>query len=666
MGTYTDAYKSGNITGVTGTVCTVSGFTPAASDVGRLLIVTSGAARLQHREITAVSGQTVTIAHDWTDSNLLGIVDVDPVAGGATPTCAISYDASDLIALDADFVLTNNTTLAVAALNCSGGAYVHFKNYNVVFHPGDFEIGNTGGVIFGYYQHVAGEDCYTVDPCTIVLTSGGSGGDQMAQQVGGIISFGLCDIYGGTVTVPRACFLRCYRSDFGLSQVRWIDCHFAGNFGSRTGGSRSCIIASSSGSQSNLGLTNPQEAVARIEISVTDSLQCLYAWLQEGAAGHVRFTRIRDVSGRILRVLTTGYAAASNAVLNIEARKSEIDAAPVLAAIEGASAATHTIRFGNFIRPNFIDATTAAVTEPIKTVLTDSAGTVVNSQTITGATSGGRLAEFWARHTDVNSLAGNRNLSDGTQYAPYLLRASSWGRQILSQPIDAEDVFEPALTLLADLLITEPVKAAVDEYTLIDTPEKFYDRAAAWLYDNYAGEGAQLVVRNGTEIDAGADSIVIDATAVAVLAYDAGTDTITIKSTSYSGDLTTTGNVTLVNGALLSDAVVDADLSVGENNLMLAGIDITDGHQLTVTVAGNYTLSNCDIDTVENTSGGAVTLTLAGGTAAPTTLTETSGTIALRNNMTLIFTGTTSDHDLDELIAIIRNGAVVSAGCGSR
>jgi len=65
MAIYNTAYKSGTISSFSSTTVTVSGFTPAASDVGRLLVINSGSAKMQHREITAVSGQDITIAHAW-------------------------------------------------------------------------------------------------------------------------------------------------------------------------------------------------------------------------------------------------------------------------------------------------------------------------------------------------------------------------------------------------------------------------------------------------------------------------------------------------------------------------------------------------------------------------------------------------------------------------
>lgn len=84
MAVYNTAYKSGTIGSFSGTTVTVSGFTPAAGDIGRILIINSGSGKLQHREITGVSGQDITIAHAWNTNPFIDpssdsrATDVDP------------------------------------------------------------------------------------------------------------------------------------------------------------------------------------------------------------------------------------------------------------------------------------------------------------------------------------------------------------------------------------------------------------------------------------------------------------------------------------------------------------------------------------------------------------------------------------------------------------
>ena len=74
-------------------------------------------------------------------------------------------------------------------------------------------------------------------------------------------------------------------------------------------------------------------------------------------------------------------------------------------------------------------------------------------------------------------------------------------------------------------------RATADGYSEINTPQAFYNRAKAYLVDNYAGETTTIVSREGTTINAGAYNVTIDATAAEVFAFD-GT-TITIKATQF-------------------------------------------------------------------------------------------------------------------------------------
>ena len=111
--------------------------------------------------------------------------------------------------------------------------------------------------------------------------------------------------------------------------------------------------------------------------------------------------------------------------------------------------------------------------------------------------------------------------------------------------------------MLPDNLITEPNKALVDAYTKINDAFMLYDMFKANLIDNYAGENEILVMRNGSAIDLGHLDLVIDPTIDSAFIFDGST--ITIKSDSYSGLIRTTGTVSLVNGAVQSGGIIDAN-----------------------------------------------------------------------------------------------------------
>jgi hypothetical protein len=103
------------------------------------------------------------------------------------------------------------------------------------------------------------------------------------------------------------------------------------------------------------------------------------------------------------------------------------------------------------------------------------------------------------------------------------------------------------IVMQPDFSITESAKATVDAYTVIDTPQKFYDAAKAYLVDNYAGEIAPIVSRDGNTINAGSYNIVVDASASS--AFSVSGTTITIKASTFVGNISTSGNATLSNGA---------------------------------------------------------------------------------------------------------------------
>lgn len=122
--------------------------------------------------------------------------------------------------------------------------------------------------------------------------------------------------------------------------------------------------------------------------------------------------------------------------------------------------------------------------------------------------------------------------------------------------------------MLENTGITESSKAAVDAYTSIDNAYQFFDAYCSWLEDNYQAQGALAIVRLLGQIDLGAINLDIDATAVQVFDFDGSK--ITIKSSAYAGLLTTTGTVSLLNGATQSGGIIDSN---GDSFLTFESID---------------------------------------------------------------------------------------------
>ena len=188
--------------------------------------------------------------------------------------------------------------------------------------------------------------------------------------------------------------------------------------------------------------------------------------------------------------------------------------------------------------------------------------------------------------------------------------------------------------LTDDLNITESSPATVLSYTTIDDSQKLYDRAKKYLCDNYAGESNVIIGRSGNQIVLSDQNLIIDATAGSAFAYS--DPSLTIKSSTFTGGATaTTGDVTVRNGALLSGGVFDSGINY-EGGVGTTITDITCNGSVDLTTAGTYNLIGCEIDEVTNSSGGAVTLNLSGGT---TITTNTGPNITLASSTTFELTG---------------------------
>ena len=173
------------------------------------------------------------------------------------------------------------------------------------------------------------------------------------------------------------------------------------------------------------------------------------------------------------------------------------------------------------------------------------------------------------------------------------------------------------VTQLRDQNITEINKSTVDAYTVLDTLDKLYDRAKSYLFDNFAGETANLIIGTGTNLDAGSKNIILDSSATAVFAFNSTTNTITIKSNVLSAgtkfkSLTTAGTVTIVGNALANITIVGAVIQNIPTDLTGVGAtSLTYNTSIDTTI----TLTNCIIGTIKNDGAGIITVTKVGTTS---------------------------------------------------
>lgn len=175
-------------------------------------------------------------------------------------------------------------------------------------------------------------------------------------------------------------------------------------------------------------------------------------------------------------------------------------------------------------------------------------------------------------------------------YASYNFELKSFERSL-----SGSGVFSLDEKIFTDEFITETTKATVDAYSELETPEKIYDRAKSYLYDNYAGESSTIVNRSGSTIDAGSYNVTIDATAGSV--FSIAGSTITIKASAFAGTINTTGTLTLANGSIINGSFSSISIDFA--------------------TSGTYNLQNSTFSgtlTVSNSSGGAVTVKVLPGT----------------------------------------------------
>mgnify|MGYP003664898782 FL=1 len=122
----------------------------------------------------------------------------------------------------------------------------------------------------------------------------------------------------------------------------------------------------------------------------------------------------------------------------------------------------------------------------------------------------------------------------------------------------------------SDSLITETNNITVDAYTELETSAKFYDRAKSYLYDNFNGEDSTIIARSGNTIDAGSYNVDIDAIATSAFAFDGSK--ITIKASEFTGNITTSGTITLLNGAKIIGNATDSSGTVTTLPYLITGL----------------------------------------------------------------------------------------------
>jgi hypothetical protein len=175
--------------------------------------------------------------------------------------------------------------------------------------------------------------------------------------------------------------------------------------------------------------------------------------------------------------------------------------------------------------------------------------------------------------------------------------------------------------LLPDAQITEATKATVDAYTTLDNAQELYDRHSAYLEDNLSN-GTYLeffLTRTGTQIGASALNIEIDATAGSAFAYTGSK--VTLKSSAYTGGFTTSGIITQLNGATISNLVLEGATWNAVQATWTGSADATT--TVDVQATGTYDATGFTFDsatTLNNDTGGVVDIVITNGQQQPTVI----------------------------------------------
>jgi hypothetical protein len=191
--------------------------------------------------------------------------------------------------------------------------------------------------------------------------------------------------------------------------------------------------------------------------------------------------------------------------------------------------------------------------QPVKTatLTTNASGTIIG--TIGQGEAGLVIRNRWTRTSEY--------VTGATGYGPFTLRVRKYGfNYIKKTSLDYTARTTETISMVPNTLLTQTNPATVAAYTTLETPQKVYDYVQYWM-SLAANVAVDLdLTRSGNLINAGALNVVIDATAASVFAR-AG-NTLTIKASTYTGDMTTTGVITLANGATFVGTRTDANGTV--------------------------------------------------------------------------------------------------------
>lgn len=203
---------------------------------------------------------------------------------------------------------------------------------------------------------------------------------------------------------------------------------------------------------------------------------------------------------------------------------------------------------------------TDTLTTPVTYTFTSTVDGTTNQENVLLGVGSSLSATTQADH-DVRESYGD----DDDMNVRMTANIASYNHNLATTPVGLVGLgdleFSPA-PLGIDSLITETDKSITNAYTTLETPQQFYDRAKAYLVDNYAGETSTIVTRSGDTIDVGSYDVEFASGGSSAFEFD-GT-TITVRcGTSFTGNITTTGTVSFSGSASVDGIISDSNGTTG-------------------------------------------------------------------------------------------------------
>jgi len=210
--------------------------------------------------------------------------------------------------------------------------------------------------------------------------------------------------------------------------------------------------------------------------------------------------------------------------------------------------------------------------------------------------------------------------------------------------------------LLTDTSITQTDPAIVAAYTTLNNNAELYDYAKYYLYSNFAGQTATYVTGTG---NAGSYNIIINTAAAAVFNP---TSSLIIKTSSFSGNLTTSGSLILAASSVVTNGTFTTPNIIQDIPTALTGVTATGNINYNTNTAITVTYTNCSIaGTVSNTGTATVNITLVNstiGTVGSNVIAQQFATISAPN---LLSGSRVRVYDEDNAVELF-NGVLASAG----